>query len=102
VQRVHAVPAAILLHFNTLTVVNLVLLRDVVASLALLAGQRDLDALFVLCHGRLLREFGSLEIAAHSLDNLERSHEIQILEPQPIGQILMICALVSWSGQAWV
>src|SRR5580704_9691550 len=51
VQRVLAVPAAELLHFDPLAVIDLVLRRDVVTALALLACQGDLDTLLVLCHG---------------------------------------------------
>src|SRR5664279_1841038 len=51
VQRVLAIPAAELLHLDPLAIVHLVLRRDVVPSFALLAGQGDLDALLVLCHG---------------------------------------------------
>src|SRR3990172_18095 len=43
------VEAAVLLHLDALAVVHLRLHRDVVPPLALLAGQRDLDAL-VACH----------------------------------------------------
>src|SRR5687768_3394855 len=50
VNGVGAVPAAVLLQLDALAIVLLVLLRDVVAPLALLAGQGDLHALFVLCH----------------------------------------------------
>ena len=51
VQRVLAVPPAELLHLDPLAVVELVLGGDVVPSFALLAGQGDLDALVILCHG---------------------------------------------------
>src|SRR6267143_3878186 len=50
VKCMRAVPAAVLLHLDALAVVLLVLHGDVVAPLALLAGQRDLDALLVPCH----------------------------------------------------
>src|SRR5665213_257170 len=50
VERVLAVPAAELLHLDPLTIIDLVLGRDVVTTLADLAGQRDLDPLLVLCH----------------------------------------------------
>src|SRR3954467_5809853 len=59
VEGVHPVPAAVLLHLDALTVVLLVLDRDVVAALALLAGQRDLHSLLVLRHdGSLLDDLG--------------------------------------------
>src|SRR5207247_6487721 len=54
VKCMRAVPPAVLLHLDALAVVLLVLHRDVVAPLALLAGQRDLDALLVPCHLFLL------------------------------------------------
>src|ERR1700722_11685511 len=54
VQRVHAVVAAVLLHLDPLTVVVLVLGRDVVAVLADLALQGDLDPPLVLRHVGLL------------------------------------------------
>src|SRR3954465_3698593 len=58
-EGVHPVPAAVLLHLDALTVVLLVLDRDVVATLALLAGQRDLHSLLVLRHdGSLLDDLG--------------------------------------------
>jgi len=50
VRRVTTFPLAVLLHLNTLTIVHLVLHRDVIATLALLAGQNHLDSLFVLSH----------------------------------------------------
>ena len=50
VRRVATLPLAVLLHLNTLTIVHLVLHRDVIATLALLAGQGHLDSLFVLSH----------------------------------------------------
>src|SRR5690349_4050640 len=50
VQRVPAVPAAVLLHLDPLAVVDLGFDRDVVAPLALFAGQRDLDSLVILRH----------------------------------------------------
>jgi hypothetical protein len=50
VHSVLAVPSTELLHLDALTVIELVLLRDVVASLAVLAGQSHLDPLFVLRH----------------------------------------------------
>ena len=53
-QRVHAVVAAVLLHLDPLAVVVLVLGRDVVAVLADLALQGDLDPPLVLRHVGLL------------------------------------------------
>ena len=50
---VGTVPLTELLHLDTFAVIHLVLLGDVVASLALLAGQDDLDALLVLRHSDL-------------------------------------------------
>src|SRR5581483_8383353 len=50
VEGVLAVPAAVLLHLDALAVVLLVLHRDVVAPLAGLAGQRDLDSLIAPGH----------------------------------------------------
>lgn len=49
-QRVGAVPAAVLLHLDAFTIVDLVFHRDVVAPLALLTRQRHLNALFVFSH----------------------------------------------------
>ena len=60
VEGVAAVPAAVLLHLDALTVVDLALHRDVVPPLALLAGQRDLDPLVVLGHARLLTVYLSI------------------------------------------
>src|SRR5690242_16642366 len=58
VQRVLAVPAAVLLHLDALTVVDLVLHRDVVAPLADLARQGDGDALLTgLGHGGSLLRY---------------------------------------------
>ena len=51
VDGVAAIPRAELLHLDPLTVVHLVLGRDVIPPLARLTGQRDLDALIVSCHG---------------------------------------------------
>src|SRR5438477_5244694 len=53
-EGVLAVPAAVLLHLDALAVVLLVLHRDVVAALAGLACERDLDPLVALCHRCLL------------------------------------------------
>src|SRR5947208_6541303 len=50
VDGVALVPAAVLLHLDALAVVDLALHRDVVAPLAVLAGERDLDPLLVLRH----------------------------------------------------
>src|SRR5487761_2232924 len=50
VQRVTPVVLAVLGHLDALTVVHLVLHRDVVAPLAVLARQGHLDALLVLGH----------------------------------------------------
>src|SRR5262249_18741044 len=51
VEGVALVPAAVLLHLDALAVVDLALHRDVVPPLAVLAGERHLDALVVLGHG---------------------------------------------------
>src|SRR5664280_3386572 len=51
VEGVTSVPRAELLHLDPLTVVHLVLGGDVVAALARLAGQGDLDPLLISCHG---------------------------------------------------
>ena len=56
VRGVLAVPAAELLHLDTLTIIELVLHRDVVPSLALFAGQGHLNPLFVLSHRFLLNQ----------------------------------------------
>ena len=53
VGGVNTLPLAVLLHLNTLSVVDLVLHRDVITSLALLARQRYGDPLVVLGHGSL-------------------------------------------------
>src|SRR5690606_37893491 len=50
VHRVCTIPTAVLLELDALAVVELVLRRDVVAPLAGLALEGDLDALFVLRH----------------------------------------------------
>src|SRR5438128_4380077 len=50
VDGVALVPAAVLLHLDALAVVDLALHRDVVAPLAVLARERDLDAFLVLGH----------------------------------------------------
>ena len=55
-----ALETAVLAHFNALTVIDLVLGRDVVTTLAVLTLKGDLDPLFVLSHlfllfSRLLR-----------------------------------------------
>jgi hypothetical protein len=47
------IPAAVLLHLNTLTVVNSVLSRDVITTLASLTSQSNFDTLFVLCHSSI-------------------------------------------------
>jgi len=52
---VDSVPPAVLLHLDALTIVHLVLLGDVVTTLALFARQSDVDALFVLCHENAFR-----------------------------------------------
>jgi len=52
VNRVLAVVAAVLVHLETLTVVDLRLHRDVVASLALCALEGDFHPLFTLGHRR--------------------------------------------------
>lgn len=49
-QGVNSIPATVFLHLNTFAVVDLVLLRNVITTLALLTSQSDLDSLFVLCH----------------------------------------------------
>ena len=49
-----ALPSAVLVHLDALTVIELVLHRDVIAPLALLTRQRHLHALFVLRHDSLL------------------------------------------------
>ncbi len=51
VHGVLALPFAVLAHLDALAVVDLVLHRDVVTSLAGFAGESNRDALFVLCHG---------------------------------------------------
>src|SRR5437868_3011440 len=50
VEGVLAIPPAVLLHLDALAVVLLVLHGDVVAALAVLAGQRDLHSLLTLRH----------------------------------------------------
>jgi len=50
VDGVALVPAAVLLHLDALTVVDLALHRDVVAPLAVFARKSDLDALVIFCH----------------------------------------------------
>ena len=50
VEGVLPVKSAVFLHLNALSVVDLVLHRDVVTPLALLAREGDLDSLLVLCH----------------------------------------------------
>ena len=50
VVRVNPVPLAVLLHLDALAVVDLVLHRYVVATLALFTRQGDGDALVVLGH----------------------------------------------------
>ena len=47
---VNALPLAVLLHLNALSVVLAILGRNIVTPLAVLASQRDLNSLFVLCH----------------------------------------------------
>ena len=51
VEGMTTVPRAELLHLDPLAIVHLVLGGDVVPPFARLAGQRDLDALVVSCHG---------------------------------------------------
>lgn len=53
-KRMTLVPAAILLHFDALTIVNFVLLRDVIATLAFFAGERYVNTLLVFGHFVLL------------------------------------------------
>ena len=53
-ERVATIEAAELLHLDTLAVIDLVLGRDVVPTLAVLALKRDLDPLLVLRHFGLL------------------------------------------------
>src|SRR4051794_27975134 len=50
VHRVALVPAAVLLHLDAFAVVDLRFHRDVVAALAVLAGESDLHAFVVLGH----------------------------------------------------
>ena len=52
VDRVFAVVAAVLVHLETLTIIDLGLHRDVVAPLALRAFEGDLHPLFALGHRR--------------------------------------------------
>ena len=59
VGRVTTLPLAILLHLDALAVVDLVLGRDVVPTLAVLALERDLDPLLVLRHVGLLASSSS-------------------------------------------
>ena len=44
---VTAIPPAVLLHLDALAIIDLVLLGDVVPSLALLTSQRHLNPLFI-------------------------------------------------------
>jgi hypothetical protein len=44
------IPAAVLFHLDTLTIVDLVLFRDVVTTLALLTRKCDVDALLIFSH----------------------------------------------------
>jgi hypothetical protein len=71
-KSVHAVVVAVLLHLDALTVVVLVFGRDVVAVLADLALQSDLDSSFVLRHVGLLwliaRFLGRIVVAAAGLE----------------------------------
>src|SRR4051812_46700771 len=64
VDRVTAVPAAVLLHLDPLAVVHLALDRDVVPPLALLAGEGHFHALLVLRHDGSLRLLLDLDDAA--------------------------------------
>ncbi len=48
--RVLAIKPAVLLHLDALTVVDLVLHRDVVTPLAVLAREGHLNPLFIPCH----------------------------------------------------
>src|SRR5438874_1337358 len=68
VERVATVPAAVLLQFEPLAVVLLVLGGDVVPSLALFTGQRDLDPLLTLCHSLLRYWFAICLVAAGGLE----------------------------------
>jgi len=54
VERVHPIPAAVLLHLDPLAIVLLVFDRDVVAALALLTRKGHFDPLFVFGHVRFL------------------------------------------------
>ena len=65
VDRVLAVPAAVLLELDALAVVDLVLRRDVVAALARLALEGDVDA---FCFNReLAKEDGTMPVAGETL-----------------------------------
>src|SRR5262245_30648887 len=80
VDRVAPVVPAVLLHLDALTVVELVLHRDVVPVLALGALERDLDALLSLGHGMV-----SLSLV--DLDDPAGAHGAATLtdrEPQPL------------------
>jgi hypothetical protein len=50
-KGVPAIPAAVLLHLDPLAIILPILHGDVVAALANVAGQSDLDTLLVLGHG---------------------------------------------------
>ena len=54
VERVATIEAAKLLHLDPLSVVRLVLRRDVVPALAILALQGHLHSLVIFCHERFL------------------------------------------------
>src|SRR5437868_6746671 len=94
VDRVPAVPAAVLLHLDPLAVVHLALDRDVVPPLAFLAGERDLHSLLVLGHiySLALCGAGSLRrsrsaVLLLDLDDAARTHGPATLtdrEPQPL------------------
>src|SRR5438309_569883 len=62
-EGVLLVPAAVLLHLDALAVVDARLHRDVVAALAHLAGQRDLDPLLI----GLRRHLASLSLRCYLL-----------------------------------
>ena len=52
-RSVRTIPTAVLLHFDSLTIVDSVLGRDVIATLAVFACKSNLDTLFVLCHSSI-------------------------------------------------
>ena len=69
----HAVPAAVLLHLNAFTIIELVFLRNVITTLTLLTSKRNQYPLIILSHKTDFLLFPNSETAGNRLSNQQFS-----------------------------